>query len=63
SNSSSVTEVNQLLLLSSSLIYKSAIVPADVFQMPVHRKALSLAETILFTFDVCKTITNVIKCT
>jgi hypothetical protein len=43
SSSSSVAEVNQLLLLSSSLNYKSTIVPADVFQMPVHRKALSLA--------------------
>jgi hypothetical protein len=43
SNSSSVAEVNQLLLLSSSLNYKSTIVPADVFQMPVHRKALSYA--------------------
>jgi hypothetical protein len=43
SNNSSVAQVSQLLLLSSAIVYKSTIVPADVFQMPVHRNALSLA--------------------
>jgi hypothetical protein len=42
SNSSSVAEVIQLLLLYSSFIYKSAIVPADDFQLPAHRQALNV---------------------
>ena len=50
-NSSSVAEVIQLLLLSSFFIYKSAIVPADVFQLPAHRQAL-------IVIGHCKTTTN-----
>ncbi|MEP7253400.1 MAG: hypothetical protein ABI683_13495 [Ginsengibacter sp.] len=45
SNSSSAAEVNQLLLLSSFFIYKSSIVPADVFQMPV-RKAVNVMQNL-----------------
>jgi len=33
-------------LLPSSFIHKSAIVPADVFQMPAHRQALTLAASV-----------------
>ncbi|MEO8416568.1 MAG: hypothetical protein ABI472_23085 [Ginsengibacter sp.] len=43
SNNPCVAEVNQLLLLSSSVIYKTTIVQFNVFQMPVH-KALSLGD-------------------
>jgi hypothetical protein len=41
SNSSSAAKVNQLLLLTSSLNYKLTIVLAAVFQIPVHRNALT----------------------